>query len=113
MKKMKKIVVLVLVCLCLLCGCDEIGAGTPPPETEKQMFGLTEKELEAIEDILGNPYVGEPHTLDDVAEITCLGYDKMYVDGEWVESKHLIEYKVIFKNGETKLISINKVLLED
>lgn len=120
---MKKIAIIVLVFLCLFFGCDEMEAdyekslaitsNTEVETTETMLFGLTEKEIEAIEDIIGKSYVGGPYTLDDVAEIIRLGYDKMYVNGELVENKNLIEYKVIYKNGETHLVSINKTLLED
>ena len=124
---MKNVLVMicVLFCLCLFCGCDEVGAqdsvSDPKKENEPisapnptpERFGLTEKELAAIEDIIRKPYSGGPYTLDDVAEITCLGYDKMYVDGEWVEYKHLVEYEVVFKNGEISKIAINTILLDD
>lgn len=120
---MKKIAILVLVFLCLFCGCDEteadyetfssITSNTDVETAKKMLFGLTEKEIEAIEDIIGKPYVGGPYALDDVEEIIHLGYDKMYVSGELVENKNLIEYKVIYKNGETQIVSINKTLLED
>ncbi len=79
----------------------------------KSLFGLTEKEIEAIEEIISKSYVSTPYTLDDISEISRLGYDKMYVEGQWVENTQIIEYKVIYKNGETQIISINKIMLED
>ena len=115
---MKKIIILVLACLFLLCGCDETGAeietkGAETETTRVSLFGLTDKEIEAIEEIIEKSYVGGPYTIDDVSEIICLGHDKMYVEGEWVDNSQLIEYKVIFNNGETQKISINKIMLED
>ena len=111
---MKKHVVILLACILLFVGCDE--AETTECETtqsETSMFGLTQKEIKAIEEIILKPYSGGPYTLDDISEITRLGYDKMYVEGQWVENTQLIEYKVVFKNGETRLIAINKIMLED
>ena len=114
MKTIAKVVILVLaaVMLCLnLAGCivlvlgDEETATETETDAETTAFGLTEKEIEVIEDIIKKPR-------DDMAEIIRLGYDKMYVNGEWVEAKHLIEYKIVFKNGDTQLVSINTMLLE-
>ena len=120
---MKRYIIILLACMLLFVGCDETVAKVETTESETTecetteceivRFGLTEKEIEAIEEIIAKPYVGGPYTLDDISEVSRLGYDKMYVEGEWVENTQLIEYEVIFKNGETQIISINKILLED
>lgn len=110
---MKRFIVLLCVCLFLFCGCDEEKTITEISSTETERFGLTKEELRAIEKVLEQG--GQKNaSLDDVAEITCLGYDKILdKDGSWVENKHLIEYEVVFKSGETRLIAVNKIMLDD
>lgn len=68
-------------------------------QPEENPFGLTDKELKEMENVLGlGPY---SYTLEDVAEITRRGEDELFVN-----------YKVILHSGETLLPSINKSLLE-
>ena len=107
----------------LFVGCDEASADSETTgmatqsettECETLMFGLTEKEIEAIEDIIKKPYVGGPYTLEDVEKITYRGYEKqLNKDGTFTENPNMLSYFVEFKNGETQIVSINKILLDD
>ena len=108
---MKKVLILLFVCLLVFSGCSLEDVEQEKAEEEPLLWGLTEKEIEAVLDIINRPY-SEGYTLDDVEEIIRIGYDEMYVNGEWIENKNMIEYKVILKNGETRLVSINKILLD-
>jgi hypothetical protein len=115
-------VVLLLACTFLLVGCEEPNAKVTITETEVEVsetaetertFGLTEKEVEEIEDIISKPYSGG-YTLDDVAEIVRDGYGQVVnEEGALTDNPNMFRYSIVFKNGESTWVDINKILLED